>query len=81
MERLDFLKIWRLLILNYSIKKLGRRIVALLCVLMTISAFVIVPSYATEEPTEFGQMYGVVDAESLNVRAYASEDAPVVAEL
>jgi cell wall-associated NlpC family hydrolase len=67
--------------LNYSIKKIGRRIVALLCVLMTISAFVIVPSYATEEPTEFGQMYGVVDAESLNVRAYASEDAPVVAEL
>ena len=62
-------------------KKNVRRIVALLCVLMTISAFVIVPSYATEEPVDFGQLYGVVDADSLNVRQYQSEDAPVVAEL
>ncbi len=58
-----------------------RRIVALLCVLMTISAFTIIPTYATEEPIDFGQLYGIVDTESLNVRAFASVDAPVVAEL
>lgn len=67
--------------MNYFVKKNVRRVVALLCVLMTISAFIIVPSYATEEPIDFGQMYGVVDVENLNVRAYASLDAPVIAEL
>lgn len=67
--------------MNNFVKKNVRRFVALLCVLMTISAFTIVPSYATEEPIDFGLMYGVVDAENLNVRAYASTDAPVVAEL
>lgn len=62
-------------------KKGLRRVATLLCVLMTISAFTIIPTYATEEPIDFGQMYGVVDTESLNVRAFASIDAPVVAEL
>ncbi len=58
-----------------------RRVVALLCVLMTISAFIIIPASATEEPVEFGQLYGIVDTDSLNVRAYTSVDAPIVAEL
>lgn len=58
-----------------------RRVVALLCVLMTISAFIIIPASATEEPVEFGQLYGIVDTDSLNVRAYTSTDAPIVAEL
>lgn len=67
--------------MSYSIRKNAIKIVALFCVLMTISAFIIVPSYATEEPSGFGEMYGIVDVENLNVRAYASTDAPVVAEL
>ncbi len=58
-----------------------KKFVALLCVLMTISAFMIISANATEEPVEFGLLYGIVDADSLNVRAYASEDAPIVSEL
>lgn len=58
-----------------------KRIVALVCVLMTVSALMIVPASATEEPVEFGHLYGVVDTTSLNVREYASENAPIVAEL
>lgn len=58
-----------------------RRIVALLCVLMTISCFAVTSSYATEEPIDYGQFYGIVDTTSLNVREYASTDAPVIAEL
>ena len=68
------------LILN-CLKEGVKRIVALLCVLMTISAFTILPSYATDEPSDFGMLYGVVDAETLSVREYASEEAPVVSEL
>ena len=64
------------------LKKKGiARIIALICVLTTISAFVIMPAYADEEPVDFGQFYGVVDTDSLNVRAYADSDAPVIAEL
>lgn len=64
------------------LKKKGiARIIALICVLTTISAFVIMPAYADEEPVDFGQFYGVVDTDSLNVRAYADPDAPVIAEL
>jgi len=58
-----------------------RRIVALLCVLMTISCFAVTSSYATEEPIDYGQFYGIVDTTSLNVREYASTDAAVIAEL
>lgn len=64
-----------------SKKKNNRRIVATLCVLITISALFIAPAYATEEPCDFGQYYGVVTATSLNVREYASTDAPIVATL
>lgn len=66
--------------MNYFTKGI-KRVVALLCVLMTMSCFVAVSSYATEEPIDYGQFYGVVDTASLNVREYASIDAPVIAEL
>ena len=72
--------IWRLFILNFFETKI-KRIVALVCVLMTVSALIIVPAFATEEPVEFGHLYGVVDTNTLNVREYASENAPIVAEL
>lgn len=66
--------------MNYFRKNIGK-FVSLLCILMTISAISVISSYATEEPIDFGQLYGVVDAETLNVREYASADAPIVAEL
>ena len=62
-------------------KKYIRRIVATLCVLMTISAFIIAPTYATDEPCDFGQYYGVVTATSLNVRESASMDAEILTTL
>ncbi len=65
----------------FSKKKGIARIIALICVLTTISAFVIMPAYADEEPVDFGQFYGIVDTDSLNVRAYADTDSPVIAEL
>ena len=59
-----------------------RRIVATLLVLMTISTFtIILPAYAVEEPSDFGQYYGVVQATSLNVRSAASMDAPIITQL
>lgn len=67
-----------------NFKKNFVRIVSLFVLMITISALIIVPAYATEveeEPVDFGLLYGIVDTTSLNVRAYASEDAPVVAEL
>ncbi len=67
--------------MNNFVKKNLRRVVALFCALMIASALLAVPSYATEEPIDFGQMYGIVDTENLNVRAFASTDAPVIAEL
>ena len=63
------------------LKRTMRRIVATLCVAMTISAFVFVPVSATEEPNDFGQYYGIVNASELNVRASASADAEIVATL
>lgn len=66
--------------MNYFKKNIGK-FVSLLCILMTVSAVSAISSYATEEPIDFGQLYGVVDAETLNVREYTSADAPIVAEL
>ena len=66
--------------MNFS-KRSIRRIVATLCVLMTMSAFIIAPAYATEEPSDFGQYYGVVNATTLNVRSSASMDAEILATL
>ena len=63
------------------LKRTMRRIVAMLCVAMTISAFVFVSVSATEEPNDFGQYYGIVNASELNVRASASADAEIVATL
>ncbi|MEE1013112.1 MAG: NlpC/P60 family protein [Clostridia bacterium] len=63
------------------LKRSIRRIVAALCVVMTTSAFIFVPVSATEEPSDFGQYYGIVNASELNVRASASLDAEVVATL
>lgn len=62
-------------------KKINRRIVAALCVLITISVLIIVPAYATEEPSDFGQYYGVVTASTLNVRESTSTDASILATL
>lgn len=64
-----------------SKKKNNRRIVAALCVLITISVLIITPAYATEEPSDFGQYYGVVTATTLNVRESASTDAQILATL
>ncbi len=58
-----------------------RRMVAAFCALMTISAFMIVPAHATEEPCDFGQFYCVVTASSLNVRSSATTDAEIITTL
>lgn len=63
------------------LKKSIRRIVATLGVVITTSAFIFVPVSATEEPSDFGQYYGIVNASELNVRASASVDAEIVATL
>ncbi len=63
------------------LKKSIRRIVATLCAGMTVAALMIVPVSATEEPSDFGQYYGIVNATELNVRASASQDAEIVATL
>ena len=51
-----------------------------------ISAMVLTLSFAasvsaTEEPIDYGQLYGVVNIDSLNVREYSDIDSPVIAEL
>lgn len=63
------------------LKKSIRRIVAAFLVAVTTSAFIFVPVSATEEPSDFGQYYGIVNASELNVRASASADAEIVATL
>lgn len=65
-----------------SFKTSFRRIVATLLVLMTISTFIIVPTYADyDEIDEPAQYYGVVQVSTLNVRQGASMDAGVLATL
>lgn len=67
--------------MNFLCKNM-RKIIALLSVCVAIFAFMAVPSYATEdEPIDFGQFYGIIDADTLNVRAYASEEAIILKEL
>ena len=63
------------------LKKSIRRIVAALCIVMSTSAFILTPVSATEEPSDFGQYYGIVNASVLNVRASASEDAEIIASV
>lgn len=58
-----------------------RKVVSAFLVLLTISAFIIAPVTAVDEPGDFGQYYGIVKATSLNVRASASTDAEIVATL
>ncbi len=58
-----------------------RKVVAAFCACMTVSAFMIAPASATEEPCDFGQLYCVVNASTLNVRSSASTEADVVATL
>ncbi len=60
--------------------KIGR-ILALICTIIIAFAVVEAPAFADEEPIDFGQFYGVVDTDVLNVRAYADPEAPVVAEV
>lgn len=65
-----------------SLKTSFRRIVATLLVLMTISTFIIVPTYADyDEIEEPAQYYGVVQVSTLNVRQGASMDAGVLTTL
>ncbi len=63
------------------LKQRIRRMVAALCVVITTTAFIFVPVSATEEPSDFGQYYGIVNASVLNVRASASDDAEILASL
>lgn len=58
-----------------------RRVIVALLVLMTISSLVIAPVNATEEPSDYGQYYGIVQASTLNVRASASMDAEIITQL
>lgn len=62
-----------------------KRVLALVFIISMISAVIALPAYAdeviTDAPTDFGQMYGIVDANNLNVRSTADPDALVVAEL
>lgn len=76
-EILD-LKILEVLNLNFS-RNLKR-------IFSFISAMVLTLSFAasvsaTEEPIDYGQLYGVVNIDSLNVREYSDIDSPVIAEL
>ena len=65
-----------------SFGKSFRRIVATLLVLMTISTFIILPTYADyDEIDEPAQYYGVVQVLTLNVRQSASMDAGVITTL
>ena len=67
---------------NESLEKNLRRIVATLLVLITISTFIIVPTYAYEyEIEEPVQCYGVIQASTLNVREVASMDAEIITTL
>ena len=67
--------------MNFLCKNM-RKIIALLSVCVAVFAFMALPSYATEdEPIDFGQFYGIIDADTLNVRAYASEEAIILKEL
>ena len=67
---------------NESLEKNLRRIVATLLVLITISTFIIVPTYAYEyEIEEPVQCYGVIQASTLNVREAASMDAEIITTL
>ena len=67
---------------NESLEKNLRRIVATLLVLITISTFIIVPTYAYEyEIEEPVQCYGVIQASTLNVREAASMDADIITTL
>lgn len=75
-----FKNFWRFFVLSF--KTSFRRIVATLLVLMTISTFIIVPTYADyDEIDEPAQYYGVVQVSTLNVRQGASMDAGVLATL
>lgn len=65
-----------------NFEKSFRRIVATLIVLMTISTFIIMPTYADyDEIDEPAQYYGVVQVSTLNVRQTASTEAGVLAVL
>ncbi len=61
-----------------------KRMLAAFCAFIVVSTFVILPASATEVvqgPDDYGQMYCVVTATSLNVRASASTDAEILAKL
>lgn len=68
--------------MSFNFRKSLRKIIAALVVMTTISAFIIVPTYADfDDIDEPAQYYGVVQVSSLNVRQGASMDAGIVATL
>lgn len=66
--------------MNYFVKKFRRALAAACAAVMAVSLTVVGVS-ATEEPMDYGQLYGIVDAESLNVREYSDPDSAVIATL
>ncbi|MBO5364000.1 MAG: hypothetical protein J6A56_00855 [Clostridia bacterium] len=49
-----------------------KRMLAAVCAFIVVSTFAISPATATEEePCDYGQLYCVVNADSLNVRSSA----------
>ena len=65
----------------FRIKNTVGRVLALVITLSLFASFGFISAYADEEPIDFGQFYGIIDGNVVNVRAYTAEDAPVVAEL
>ncbi len=58
-----------------------KRMIAVICTFIVVSTFAIMPAFATEEPCDFGQLYCIINADTLNVRASASVDAEILATL
>ena len=59
-----------------------KRMLAAVCAFIVVSTFAISPATATEEePCDYGQLYCVVNADSLNVRSSASTDAEILTTL
>ncbi len=59
-----------------------KRVFAAVCTFIVVSTFAILPATAVEEePSDYGQLYCVVNADSLNVRSSASTDAEILTTL
>ncbi len=60
-----------------------KRMLSAVCAFVVVSTFSILPTNATEieEPCDYGQLYCVVNVDSLNVRSSASTDAEILTTL